>query len=196
MPWRPSPLVTTRDDVLITFFKCQKLLCPEKFGSNSPYQVRQLHQENFLLQGYNQVCPISFSPTLPMQAHNPTPKIMYPLSTYNYGNPGHYYDPLQFPVSVSSQMESPYGYCEVPPSQLYVLQPQLHTYTLSSTTHGMMVSPVNQPNVESNDTLRTFIPDYQSHVNQITPSPKQEYHYAIVNFAMKCHWIINKFLSQ
>jgi hypothetical protein len=61
---------------------------------------------------------------LPMQAHNPTPKIMYPLSTYNYGNPGHYYDPLQFPVSVSSQMESPCGYCEVPPSQLYVLQPR------------------------------------------------------------------------
>lgn len=29
MPWRPSPLVTTRDDVLITFFKCQKL-CAQK----------------------------------------------------------------------------------------------------------------------------------------------------------------------
>jgi hypothetical protein len=31
---------------------------------------------------------------------------MYPSHTYNYGNPGFYYDPLQFPNCVASQTHS------------------------------------------------------------------------------------------
>jgi hypothetical protein len=56
---------------------------------------------------------------------------MYPSSSYNYGNPGYYYDSLQFPVSTETQTSPTY----VPPQDHYVpptgpthvLDPSLNT---------------------------------------------------------------------
>lgn len=41
---------------------------------------------------------------------------MYPSSSYNYGNPGYYYDPLQIPVSTETQTSHTY----VPHQEHYV----------------------------------------------------------------------------
>jgi hypothetical protein len=50
---------------------------------------------------FSQVTPIE-------QVNNLSGKILYPSSSYQYGNPGFYYDPLQFPVSTETQTSTPY----------------------------------------------------------------------------------------
>jgi hypothetical protein len=53
------------------------------------------------------------SPTYQDQPNNTSSpssgRVMHPSSAYNYGNPGYYYDPMQFPVSHETQT-SPHSY--------------------------------------------------------------------------------------
>ncbi len=37
-----------------------------------------------------------------------TGEVLYPSSSYQYGNPGFYYDPIQFPVFTETQTSPPY----------------------------------------------------------------------------------------
>ncbi len=74
-------------------------------GSNTPYHQRQV---SLSPQNNNLILPMGPSvPPFPVQQpdtfSSSSGRIMYPSPVYQYGNPGFYYDPLQFPASVESQ---------------------------------------------------------------------------------------------
>jgi hypothetical protein len=60
---------------------------------------------------------LSLQATIPTETFSPlSGRVMYSSSSYNYGNPGYFYDPLQFPVSTETQTSHTY----VPHQEHYV----------------------------------------------------------------------------
>jgi hypothetical protein len=65
---------------------------------------------------------ISLPQVTPIEQVNHHPgKIIYPSLSYQYGNPGYYCDPLQFPVSSETQTSPPY--IPYPNTSTHVLSP-------------------------------------------------------------------------
>jgi hypothetical protein len=84
-------------------------------GSSSPFLGRYSPRESFPT-GTVSPHQLSFSPASMMPIHNfSSTRIMYPSSSYIYGNPGYYYDPLHHPHSIGTQTTgSPYSTRDVP----------------------------------------------------------------------------------
>jgi hypothetical protein len=74
-------------------------------GSSTPVYQRQV---SLSPQESTMVAPLGpyVSSFHPQSIDTLTPssgRVLYPLPVYHYGNPGFYYDPLQFPVSSETQ---------------------------------------------------------------------------------------------
>jgi hypothetical protein len=73
-------------------------------GSSTPLYRRQVSlspQDSYQVPS-RYLGALNFGPTIDSSSHI-SGCTMYPSPVYNYGNPGFYYDPLQFPNCVASQ---------------------------------------------------------------------------------------------
>jgi len=101
------------------------------------------------------------------------PRVLYPLSRYMYGNPGYYYDPLQFPMLVGLQTEPWVSNIQPPPISGSNMLPFQHvslchcpnqptSYTpVASHSHHLM----NVVTSTSSSTYPMVSPDNDHHVN-------------------------------
>jgi hypothetical protein len=61
-------------------------------------------QASYTVSNFESVNPIiQAQPNITSTPPSSSGRVMYPSSTYTYGNPGYYYDPMQFPVSHDTQ---------------------------------------------------------------------------------------------
>jgi len=90
-------------------------------GSSSPF-LGQYYSRDFSPTGIILPRQVSFSPMPTIPTHNlPSRRIMYPLPTYTYGNPGYYYDPLHHPHTMGTQTTgSLYSTHDVPQTPTYM----------------------------------------------------------------------------
>jgi hypothetical protein len=116
-----------------TLLSCQASSCGNPcaqqilhMGYNSPNLGRFLPSGN-TPSGDVTLRPVSFSPMPPIHSHNIcSPRVIYPSSSYNYGNPGYYYDHLHHPDSMCTQTESPYVLHSMVQSTIYPLPTAYH----------------------------------------------------------------------
>lgn len=109
-------------------------------------------------------------------------RVLYPSSTYQNGNPGHYYDPLQFPVSTETQT-SP-TYLSPPRSSNDPLHPVSHFMDLPTNIGPPLhQGPLSLPQA---DLLSLLNEDHTTQHNNYSPcldnnSEERSHHYTSIH---------------
>jgi hypothetical protein len=111
------------------------------------------------------------------QAQHLPGKVLYPSSSYRYGNPGYYYDPLQFPVSSETQTSPAYVQYQSTSIQGSSTPSPHAPNSFLSPSDGRNVqgvtSPQNLCTPRPVDLLCTSNDDCHSINNNCLPSPSQ-----------------------
>jgi hypothetical protein len=135
-------------------------------GMNSPTYHRQI----LVSPPASNIVPNFGAASLPYQGQpndtsTPFPgQVMIPSSTYNYGNPGYYYDPLQFPVYQDTQTSPLYA----PPPDTYVHICNTSPLVDSSATGNI---PLHQVHFAVSPTVTppTTVPRHDDHSSHESP---------------------------